>query len=63
MKNNKTKIHNLSIDEYDEINNPPPEVVDFDNILQKAMRRRSFMKRSEERRVGKEGRSRWSRYH
>ena len=46
MKNNKTKIHNLSIDEYDEINNPPPEVVDFDNILKKAMSRRSFMKNS-----------------
>ena len=46
MKNNKTKVHNLSIDEYDEINNPPPEVVDFDNILQKAMSRRSFMKNS-----------------
>ena len=26
VKNNKTKIHNLSIDEYDEINNPPPEL-------------------------------------
>ena len=46
MKINNSKIHNLSIDEYDEINNPPPEVVDFDNILKKAMSRRSFMKNS-----------------
>ena len=46
MKKNNTKIHNLSIDEYDEINNPPPAIVDFDNILQKAMTRRSFMKNS-----------------
>ena len=46
MKINNSKVHNLSIDEYDEINNPPPEVVDFDNILQKAMSRRSFMKNS-----------------
>jgi len=29
-----TEHHNLSIDEFDEINNPPPEVVDFDKILQ-----------------------------
>ena len=38
MKTNNFKLHNLSIDEFDEINNPPPEVVDFDNILKKAMR-------------------------
>ncbi len=42
----KTEYHNLSIDEFDEINNPPPEVVDFDKILQKAMTRRNFMKGS-----------------
>ena len=45
-KLNNYNYENLSIDEFDEINNPPPAVVDFDKILKKAMTRRNFMKGS-----------------
>ena len=35
--------HDLSMDEWDELNNPRPEVSDFDRVVEEAISRRGFM--------------------
>ncbi|WP_025770878.1 PhoX family protein [Thioalkalivibrio sp. HK1] len=35
--------HDLSFDEYDELNNPPPAETDFEGVVERAMSRRGFL--------------------